>query len=326
MKPVRVTISACVVAAFLAFVFFVPVPVSRIREAGYVEVQENAMTQVSVEVSGILDKLWVTEGQSVKQGNVLATFVSLDLENARDQSEMKKYLKQTTVRFLSEQISKETDPAQRKQLEDGRQKAQQEYKQAAVEVELIRKEMEKLTLRAPRAGVVINLPPTDEVGKRWDLKEQNPVFCAIGDKKRLRVRVPLNTADFDLLKENFAKKLAKKNPEPMEATIRVQGRDSQLWKGVIRNLPQADEKTVPFQLTSKGGGPLAVKPNSTGKEGQFFPQTQVYIVSIDFVEPDDFIAIGTAAQVKIHNENRSCAWWIYRKISGSLDLPHIYTF
>jgi putative peptide zinc metalloprotease protein len=320
MKPVRVTISACVVAAALAFIIFVPVPVSRIREGGFVDVQENAMTQVSVEVSGILDRLEVKEGESVEKGRILATFVSLDLENARDQSESKKYLKQSLVRYLSEQISKETDAGQRKQLEDNRQKAQQDYKQAAVEVELIKKEMEKLTLRAPRKGVVINLPPIDEVGKRWDLKEQNPIFCAIGDKEKLRVRVPLNTADFDLLKENFARKTAAQ--KPMEATIRVQGRGSQLWKGVIRNLPQADEKTVPFQLTSKGGGPLAVKPNSTGKEGLFFPQTQVYLVSIDFVEPDPYIAIGTAAQVKIHNENRSCAWWIYRKISSAFDLGH----
>jgi putative peptide zinc metalloprotease protein len=323
MKPIRVTISACVVAAILFFIFFVPVPISRIRQAGYVDVQDNSMAQVSIEASGVLDRMDVSEGEFVRKDRILAKFVSLDLENAKDLSESKKYLKQNQVRYCNEQMSKEPDPTQRKRIEEQRQKALGEYNQAAAEVEVLKKQIEKLTLRAPRDGVVINLPPIDEVGKRWDVHEQNTVFCSIGDKKRLRVRVPLTSADFDLLKENFAKATKTK---PMKATIRVQGRDSQLWEGVIRNLPQADEKTVPFQLTSKGGGPLAVKPNPTGKEGQFFPQSQVYIVSIDFVEPDDYIAIGTAAQVKIHNENRSCAWWIYRTVSGALDLGHIIQF
>ena len=323
MKPVRVTISACIVAAFLGFIFFVPVPVSRIRQPGYVDVQEQAMTQVPVEVSGILEKVDVKEGELVKEGNILATFVSLDLERDRDLYESMKYIKQNLVRYYSEQINKETDPGQKKQMEAAADQGAGEYKQAEKQVELVKHEMAKLTLRAPRDGVVINLPPIDEVGKRWDVKEQNNAFCAIGDKTKLRIRVPLTTDDFDLLKENYAKATAKK---PLQATIRVQGRGTQLWHGLIRNLPQADEKTVPFQLTSKGGGPLAVKPTSTGKEGQFFPQSQVYLVTIDFVKPDEYIAIGSAAQVKIHNEKRSCAWWIYRAISGALDLRLMYQF
>ena len=35
------------------------------------------------------------------------------------------------------------------------------------------------------------------------------------------------------------------------------------------------------------------------------PQSQVFLVGIDFEQPDDSIAIGTLAQVKIHCEYRS---------------------
>jgi putative peptide zinc metalloprotease protein len=323
MKPIRVALSAFVVAAFLAFVFFVPVPVSRIRQHCYVDVQENAMTQVSVEVSGILDRLEVKEGEFVQKDRILATFVSLDLERDKDAAESMKFISQNKVRFYNEQISKETDPTQQGRLKQQQQKAKDDLNKASAQLELVKKEMSKLTIRAPRDGVVINLPPVDEVGKRWDMREQPPLFCSIGDKTKLRVRVPLTTSDFDLLKENFAK--APKG-KPLKATIRVQGRDSQLWHGEIHTLPQTDEKTVPFQLTSKGGGPLAVKQTPTGKEGQFIPQNQVYLVSIDFVQPDDFIAIGTAAQVKIYNENRSCAWWAYRAVSQALDLGLMWQF
>jgi hypothetical protein len=38
------------------------------------------------------------------------------------------------------------------------------------------------------------------------------------------------------------------------------------------------------------------------------------------VEPDDTIAINTAAQVKIHCEYRPSVWWIHRTIASTFDL------
>src|SRR5262249_21122168 len=53
MKPTRVTISASIVAALLFVVFFIPLPVTRINQRGYVEVQPTEIAKVSVEVPGI---------------------------------------------------------------------------------------------------------------------------------------------------------------------------------------------------------------------------------------------------------------------------------
>src|ERR1019366_9256697 len=50
MKPIRVTISASVVAIALFVLCFIPMPVTRIRQHGVVEVQPNELTQVSLEV------------------------------------------------------------------------------------------------------------------------------------------------------------------------------------------------------------------------------------------------------------------------------------
>ena len=50
------------------------------------------------------------------------------------------------------------------------------------------------------------------------------------------------------------------------------------------------------------------------------PQTQVYLVGIDFENPDRAIAPGTMAQVKIHVEYRSLAWWAWRSLSSTFDL------
>jgi hypothetical protein len=46
----------------------------------------------------------------------------------------------------------------------------------------------------------------------------------------------------------------------------------------------------------------------------------VFLVGVDIVEPDDTIAINSIAQVKIHNEYRSCAWWVWRTVTGAFDL------
>src|SRR5262249_7542101 len=116
--------------------------------------------------------------------------------------------------------------------------------------------------------------------------------------------------------ENFKKKHA--SGEPLQATIRVQGHDSKLWPGVVNLLPESDAKDVPVQLANKVGGPLAVKPGT--EQGKLLPQSQVFLVSVDFEKPDDSIAINSIAQVKIHCEYRSCAWLIYRTVSNTFDL------
>ncbi len=92
------------------------------------------------------------------------------------------------------------------------------------------------------------------------------------------------------------------------------------WTGRVTTtgLPQSEASEVPVALSSKGGGPLAVKPSDNPRK--LIPQAQVYLVSINFDHPDAAIVPGTMAQVKIHCEYRSAAWWTWRTISATFDL------
>jgi putative peptide zinc metalloprotease protein len=318
MKPIRVTISASIVVAALIVIFFIPLPVTRIRQHGFVQVQPTEITQVAVEVPGILKRLLVTEGQFVKKGKELAIFESMELESQQDQIKATLDIKDRLLISLNEAITKEQaseQPTRLRDLFDQRHKTKAEHETALVASKRIAREIVKLTLVAPRDGVVIGLPAIDEVGKRWD-KEQNTLFCSIGDKTKLRVLVPLSPADYDLLNENLARANAAQHK--LEATIRVQGHDSKLWAGRISQLPKSDAKEIPVQLSNKAGGPLAVKP--TSEPNKLAPQSQVFLVGIDFEKPDDSIAINTQAQVKIHCEYRSCAWWIHRTIASTFDI------
>ena len=126
--------------------------------------------------------------------------------------------------------------------------------------------------------------------------------------------MPVPPDDYRLLKEDLAE-----NPN-LAVTIRVQGRAELTWKGRVLHLQETEAKEVPPQLSTKFGGPLAVRPAGGGKQNQFVPQSQHYLVAIEFLERDDYIHPGTLAKVKVHCQWRSCAWWTWRKISSMFDL------
>jgi putative peptide zinc metalloprotease protein len=316
MKPVRVTISASIVAVLLFIVFFIPLPVTRIREVGVVQVQPTELAQVPIEVPGILKSIHVQEGQFVARGKELARFTSLEVEKTYDQAVSQMAIKEQLLKTYNEQIGREQDTTQKARLLEQRTRAEAEWRQASAMFNYAKLQQKKLVLVAPRDGVVIGLPPIDEIGKYWD-KEQNGAFCNIGNKAKLRVLVPVNSADYDLLQQNY-KKAKESSSWQLLATIRIQGHDIKEWRGKILQMPKSDAKEIPVQLSNKAGGPLATKPSAN--PNQIVPQSQVFLVGVDFEKSDDTIAIGSLGQVKIHCEYRSCAWWVYRTVCSTFDL------
>jgi hypothetical protein len=131
------------------------------------------------------------------------------------------------------------------------------------------------------------------------------------------VLVPLTPADYDLLKENLKRYQGSRQ---IPVTIRVQGRAGATWTGHVRtgDLPQAEAKEIPLALSSRGGGPLAVKPNNDPNKLE--PQAQVYLVGVNFDQSDEAITSGGRAQVKIHCDYRSLAWWTWRALSQTFDI------
>ena len=50
------------------------------------------------------------------------------------------------------------------------------------------------------------------------------------------------------------------------------------------------------------------------------PQAQLYLVSVNFIDPDVAILQGTMAQVKIHCRWHHGAWWVWRTLNNAFDL------
>ncbi len=318
MKSLRVSITAGVLAVvFLAF-FFLPLPVSRVRNTGLIQVRPDDIEQVQLDVSGLLSKIYVKEGDIVKKGTVLAEFRSLELENRESEARTHTFIKDKLVKAYDAQLLKIRDKKDRDELEKNRTLAINDLRTSQMQEEVLAENKKRLVLRAKRGGVVMGLPLPDEIGKLWE-KEQNRPFCSIGDPTKLRIMLPVPPDDYDLVKENL-----ERHPNgDIPVTIRVSGRLSQTWQGKVAYLPVSEAKEVPFGLTNKGGGPLATKPGSS--PGQLVPQSQVYLLGIDFHHrdpdhPDPSIYPGVLAQVKIHNDYRTCAWWVWRTLSSTFDI------
>ncbi len=316
MKPVRVLISSAAVAALLLVFFFLPLPVSRVRESGVVQVQPSDSVQVHMETTAILEAMHVREGQLVKKGKILATFKSRELASKKEDTESQYYIKSKLVGASEARLNAVRDLRERLELQKTRATAEGERDQLLSKLKEIQQEMERLTLRAARDGVVMGLPQVDEIGKQWDTDQPTP-FCTIGDPRKLRVLVPVTPADFELIRDNLHEFAAQ--GRQLGVTIRVHGHVAMTWAGgVSPQLPESEAKEVPFALTNKAGGPLPTKPSQN--PNLFVPQSQVYLIGVDFLEPAPSVAPGALAQIKIHCGHRSCGWWVWRFLSSTFDI------
>ena len=109
----------------------------------------------------------------------------------------------------------------------------------------------KLICARPRDGVVIGLPQIDEIGKRWD-RDQNPLFCSIGDRTKLRVIVPLSPSDYDLLQENYKKAT---DTSRWRRPSACKGTTARPGKAASAVMPKSDAKTDPDPAIDQGGRP-----------------------------------------------------------------------
>jgi putative peptide zinc metalloprotease protein len=321
MKPFRVSLTTAAVVLVLLVVFFLPLPISRIRETGIVQIQPEYVAQCHIEVPGQLKKLYVKEGQEVKKGQLLAEFTSLELESRRLQATSEVETKQKLYEGYNREVSLEPEGQNKERLKQSRAKIEAELKSAQTRLNDVLHELSHLTVRAPRDGVVIGLPLPDDVGKTWNFGQDTPqkdqqgtLFCNVGNRKKLRVILPVSPADLQLLRDE------KDTPDGkfIAATIRIVGDGMKTRVGHVLHLPPSEASTIPPALSSKLTGPVPVKPSED--PNKLVPQSQVFLVDIDFDRENDDIALNTLAQVHIHCRYRSVAWWVWRTVSQTFDL------
>jgi putative peptide zinc metalloprotease protein len=341
MKRARVTITATVAGLVILALLLVPLPVSRVRTSAVVQLQHDAVTRKYVEIPGVLEKLHVKDGQRVEEDQLLAELTSREVDAQLLEAETQEKIYKEQLQGLYVQLGPQatSDPQMVGKIKAEIAEMKGKRERADKEAHYFRQVRDSLNLRAPMAGVVMNSPKINDIGKLWEKGHEVP-FCSIGDPTRLRATFAVTPIDNALLKED-EEALAKartlftlgwlgirvtdqgifplSEPEDqLRVTIRVHGRDWHTWRGKLEPLPESEAREVPAGLTHKGGGSLAIKPGT--RPGVYVPQAQVYLVDADFIDPDTAIHPGALAQVKIDCKWRSCAWWAYRTVSSLFDL------
>lgn len=319
MKAPRVYVTLTVFAGLLAAFFFLPLPVSRVHETGLVGIDPSAAESVLLPEPARLVQAepGARAGREVRAGDLLAVFRSEQLEvelvaAASEQVEMRR-----TFADLSRGVSEyrgRVDDDTLKSYEQQARDAEKKAETAAERVALLTRRRDRLAeVRAPRGGLVATAPRVDETGKLFDrgYGENQPMFV-IGDPSKLIVRVPVTPQHYRVLKEDLPAR------GELDVTLYVKGRSDREFHGKVRRLPAQNAATVPVQLTQRGGGPLAVKPNED--PNLLVPLAQTYLVEVELTDPDAAIKPGQLASAKIHAKWRSGAWWVGQALANALDI------
>ncbi len=311
MKSGRVTLTAIGLGTLVVLFFFLPLPVSRVRQVALVQVQPTAAGKMFVYTPGILHELEVRDGEHVKRDQLLAVFRNLELDtqfvDAKTQFDIADNQAHSLKLLSLDQGG--ADPEEQSKLKLKITTALGERAKAESQMAVLSHQMRYLEFRAPRDGIIMSPPHIDEVGKRY---EHSDPFCAIGDPHHLRALMPVSPDDYRLLRHDL------QQVDDLAVDIRVRGRGGRIWHGRLSQLPEDAAKDIPVQLTNKGGGNVAVKPAT--KPNTNVPQSQQYLVGIDILDSDDAICPGTMAQVKVHCRWRSCAWFCWRWFNSAFDL------
>jgi putative peptide zinc metalloprotease protein len=318
MKRKNVSISVAILAGILAVFFLVPLPVSRVRQVGLVQIDPASIRKMTLLEDARLEALHVENGQRVSAGTLIAEFSSQKLENdlAAARGQWDAY--RAEAEAIGSLVRNPSDEEERNLLEADLQQTRASAQSAKAKVDAFQLELDRLGerngMRAPVNGVVLGAPRREEVGKEF-LRDQPQPFCSIGDPSKLIVLVPVSPHDYQLLRDDLTTLKA------LEVDVRIPGRKSETVRGRVLRLPEADAKTVPPSLSNKYGGPLAIKPSNNPNE--IAPQSQQYLVTVELPLPDEAIVPGTLVRVKIHCQWKTGAWWVWHAISSAFDLQLI---
>jgi putative peptide zinc metalloprotease protein len=320
MKPRRVAVTVTIFTVIVLAFFLLPLPISRVQEKGLIELDPNHSQKVFVPVAkgATLQQVFVQEGDHVEKDQEIAQFYSDELEESRAKFVAERKKQRDLYDSALAAFTRARTTEERQQLRQLMEDARAKEEAAALAVLQRDRVIDSLKIRAPRPGVVMHLPRPEEIGKFWEDVQNRPV-CTIGDVRRLRVVVPVAPYDYKLLEEDTEALARAGKDSHLEVSIRAPGTGLKTYRGKLRQLPAADAKTVPIQLTFKGGGSLATKPGSKDPANPE-PQSQVYLVEIDIEDTDHRLTPGLLPHVKIHCRWRSAAWWVWRKIHISFDI------
>jgi putative peptide zinc metalloprotease protein len=290
-RKVKKARAAAFMAAFLVIavsILMIPTPLG---VSGTLVLQPANPSVLYIEVPGRLAELPVRDNSMVKEGDVLVKLVNPDLQRER--------------RALQEQIDTNRTKSNQffasPKIEHRGLAEQYRLDAEALEptVEKLNEQLGKLTLYAPRDGIVIGLPHHEVTGS-W-LKPDSKPFCTVSDPTKLEAHMILDQSDIDLVRQD------------RRAWVKIYGDSLHTRKSVVSMVAKRSRDDVPPELSNLAGGEVAAKADQ--KTGQVKPVSAIYEVVIPIDNSELKLHPGQRGFAKIDGGNTTFAWWIWRWVT-----------
>ncbi len=183
MKKARRTLYTTLAAAALFFLVACPLP---LRVDGDAVVAPGRRALVQPEVEGVIGRVFVHEGQSVHQGDVLGEMEAWNLRSAVAEAQSKY---ETSLLQMNRALAANDGS------EAGARRVQADYWKS--EVERTRQSLDKAQLRSPLDGVVATPHIEEFAGRKL---QQGDTFAEVVDATQATVDVAVDDSDVGLLK------------------------------------------------------------------------------------------------------------------------------
>ena len=316
MKSWRVAVTSCLLLTLVAGFFMIPLPVNRLRGVALVVPQPEGTQKLYATQPGKLENLSIRTGQLVDLDETLAVLVNADYESKLGAARAEMDSGQSSLRALLDQLNHVKQETDRRRVNDSVlqvSKSLDKARQIVHDIETQKQEYLRLT--SPIAGIIGQAPRKEDIGKRIEPDNRSPLITVYPEGK-LSVILPLTTSEYNQLVRDCQGDPTKIKPESI--IIRVQGREGAVWNGINPRLLPSEARDIPLALTSRAGGPVAVKATNPGEP--MVPQAQQFLVYLDIMSPDQAILPGNMAQVKIYLQPETCAQWSWRTVNNLFEL------
>ncbi len=307
VKRTPLTITLAVVATVIALVCLVPLP--HHVDCAF-EIQPSETGNVYANTSGIIVKT-VKAGAQVEEGDILAVLENPDLMMQRH--EQIGEWEQAQKRLENLRLQSRRDPSLASRL-------QTQTRLISSLAQMLRKteeEIERLTVHAPRAGIV--LPPPEKPLRDtangllpdWQgspLSEHNrgalltpdTLLCQIGTPDSLEAILIIDQGDIQLVREGHA------------VDLKLDARKMDTFRSEILELSTQDRDYVSSGMSSQTGGDLETEIDP--QTGQVKPRSVSYQARVPLVDTGLPMRLGYRGSAKVHTENKTLGWRLWRLI------------
>ncbi len=318
VKRWRLAVSTVVVVAAIVGVMSIPLPTYVYAN---LVVQPRDFEGVIVAFDGVLEEVagGIKPGVYVEKDQVLAKLRNVQLEASVLELEGQQQLNAKRLQAL-EALSRNGDRNAQRSVRSQIAEVKKSIDSTEEQLRLQREDLDRLTIRAPRAGYVI--PPEivpepdrhdDELptwhGTPFDKRNLGATlttgtkFCNIGDPNKLEARLLVEQSDSAEIRLGQIVYVLLKQSASHRYVTEITGVES-------------DEVPVaPARLSSMSGGPLATQPDDAGVPRPLTPHFYAYAPLPD----DRSLRVGLVGEGKIAIPDRTLAERLERYLSRTFN-------